>query len=81
MCYAIRIPLLYILYIPLSPPAGFGCRFGSFQLIYFKRLPECGERLEEDVGARRELFAELGGKAPSFEGCDGGEEDKGALVG
>lgn len=81
MCYAIRIPLLYILYSPLSPPGHFGCPFGSIQLKYFKRLPECGKRLEEDVGACGELFAELGGKAPSFEGCDGGEEDKGALVG
>lgn len=81
MCYAIRIPLLYILHIPVSPPDHFGCRFGSFQPIYFKRLPECGERLEEDVGACGELFAEFGGKAPSFEGRNGGEEDKGALVG
>ena len=73
MCYAIRIPLLHIFHIPLSPVGRFGCRFYRIQPVYFKHLPQCGYRLVKEVGGCRELFAERGGKAPSFEGRDGGK--------
>ena len=81
MCYAIRIPLLDVIYFHASLRLGFLALFKKPYEVCISRLPERGYRLGQEVTKIGKPRAELVGNAPSFIGDNGRENNEGALLG